>query len=109
MKEKIMKYKKKIIGTVAGVAVLSIAIGGGYLGMGYHYAKQNDRYTEKQIRDIATAQVAGEVISVRKQFELEDDRLPHSEFEYEVEIKTADNMLKTVDVSSRTGTVDVDD
>ena len=51
----------------------------------------------------------GEIINVQKDFELEDDQLSRSEFEYEVEIKTADNQLCYVTVSSRTGTYSYDD
>ena len=108
MKETIAKFKKKWIATGIAIVVLGLCATGGYVGMGYYYAKQNESYTEQQIREIATKQTAGEIIGVHKQFELEDDRLSQSEFEYELEIKTADNQLNIVDVSSRTGTIEID-
>ena len=109
MKEKLMKYKKKAIITVVALVVAGLAITGGYIGLGYNYAKKNENYSEQEAREIALAQVDGEIISVQKEFELEDDQLSRSEFEYEVEIKTAENQLRNVNVSARTGTVDFDD
>ena len=109
MMKKVAAYKKKIIITVVVVAVAGLAIGGGFIGLGYNYAKNNENYSEQEARNIALAQFDGEIISVQKDFELEDDQLSRSEFEYEVEIKTADNQLRYVKVSSRTGTVDYDD
>ena len=109
MMMKVAAYKKKIIITLVAAAVAGLVIGGGFIGLGYNYAKNNENYSEQEARDIALAQVNGEIISVQKDFELEDDQLSRSEFEYEVEIKTADNQLRYVKVSSRTGTVDYDD
>lgn len=109
MMKKVATYKKKIIIAVVAVAVAGLALAGGYIGLGYYYAKNNENYSEQEARDIALAQVDGEIINVQKDFELEDDQLSRSEFEYEVEIKTADNQLRYVTVSSRTGTYSYDD
>lgn len=109
MMKKVATYKKKIIIAVVAVAVAGLALAGGYIGLGYYYAKNNENYSEQEARDIALAQVDGEIINVQKDFELEDDQLSRSEFEYEVEIKTADNQLCYVTVSSRTGTYSYDD
>ena len=81
MKEKLMKYKKKIITIVVSFVVVGLAIAGGYIGLGYNYAKNNENYSEQEVKEIALAQVDGEVISVQKEFELEDDQLSRSEFE----------------------------
>lgn len=109
MKEKLIKYKKKIIITAVALVVAGLAIAGGYIGLGYNYAKKNENYSEQEVKEIALAHVDGEVISVKKDFELEDDRLSRSEFEYEVEIKTVENQLRYVTISARTGTIDFDD
>ena len=42
MKEKLMKYKKKAIITVVALVVAGLAITGGYIGLGYNYAKKNE-------------------------------------------------------------------
>ena len=107
--QKLAVSKKKIILTVVVIAVLFAAGIGGYVGIAYNYAKKNDNYTEAQIKEIALSYIDGEVISVQKDFEIEDDRLSHSEFEYEVEIKTDQNTLQEVVVHSRTGTIELDD
>lgn len=43
-----------------------------------------------------------------KEFELEDDSLTQSTFEYEVEIKTPENLLNVLKVSARTGVIEID-
>ncbi|EEK80194.1 hypothetical protein COE58_09110 [Bacillus cereus] len=103
-----LKHKKKIIISVISILVIGIAIVGGYFGMGYNYAKKNDNYTEKQVREISLAHTNGEIINVKKEFELEDNNLSQSQFEYEVEIKTPDNLLNVLKVSARTGTIEID-
>ncbi|WP_156576457.1 PepSY domain-containing protein [Bacillus luti] len=103
-----LKHKKKIIISVISILVIGIAIVGGYFGMGYNYAKKNDNYTEKQVREISLAHTNGEIINVKKEFELEDNNLTQSQFEYEVEIKTLDNLLNVLKVSARTGTIEID-
>lgn len=103
-----LKHKKKIIISVFAILVIGITIVGGYYGIGYNYAKKNENYTEKQVREIALAQTNGEIINVKKDFELEDDNLAQSEFEYEVEIKTPENLLSVLKVSARTGTIEID-
>ncbi|HDR7717892.1 PepSY domain-containing protein [Bacillus albus] len=102
-----LKHKKKIIISVIAILVSGIAIVGGYYGMGYNYAKKNENYTEKQVREIALAHTNGEIMNVKKEFELEDDKLAQSTFEYEVEIKTSDNLLNSLKVSARTGTIEI--
>ena len=108
MKEKLMKYKKKIIVTTVSVVTGALVIVGGYVGMGYYYAKQNENFSEAEVKEIALTQVDGDVISVHKEFELEDDRLSLSEFEYDIEIKTTDYKLQEVTVSARTGTIEIE-
>ncbi|WP_129111218.1 PepSY domain-containing protein [Bacillus toyonensis] len=103
-----LQHKKKIIISVISILVIGIAIIGGYYGMGYNYAKKNENYTEKQVREIALAQTNGEIINVKKEFELEDDNLAQSKFEYEVEIKTPENLLNVLKVSARTGVIEID-
>ncbi|PFW58462.1 hypothetical protein COL13_06270 [Bacillus cereus] len=103
-----LKHKKKIIISVISILVIGIAIVGGYFGMGYNYAKKNDNYTEKQVREISLAHTNGEIINVKKEFELEDNNLSQSQFEYEVEIKTPDNLLNVLKISARTGTIEID-
>ncbi|KAB2442568.1 PepSY domain-containing protein [Bacillus luti] len=103
-----LKHKKKIMISVISILVIGIAIVGGYFGMGYNYAKKNDNYTEKQVREISLAHTNGEIINVKKEFELEDNNLTQSQFEYEVEIKTPDNLLNVLKVSARTGTIEID-
>lgn len=105
---KMLKHKKKIMISVISILVIGIVIVGGYFGMGYNYAKKNDNYTEKQVREISLAHTNGEIINVKKEFELEDDNLTQSQFEYEVEIKTPDNLLNVLKVSARTGTIEID-
>ncbi|QWU45795.1 PepSY domain-containing protein [Bacillus sp. NP247] len=103
-----LKHKKKIIISIISTLVIGIAIVGGYYGMGYNYAKKNDNYTEKQVREIALAHTNGEIINVKKEFELEDDNLTQSKFEYGVEIKTPENLLNVLKVSARTGVIEID-
>ncbi len=108
MLNQLFKHKKKIIISIVTVFIIGIAIAGGYYGIGYNYAKKNENYTEKQVREIALSQSQGEILSITKDFELEDDNLPRSEFEYEIEIKTPENLLNVVKVSARTGVVEID-
>ncbi|WP_433772668.1 PepSY domain-containing protein [Bacillus wiedmannii] len=103
-----LKHKKKIIISVISILLIGTAIVGGYYGMGYNYAKKNENYTEKQVREIALAHTNGEIINVKKEFELEDDNFTQSKFEYEVEIKAPENLLNTLKVSARTGTIEID-
>ena len=73
-----LKYKKKIMISVIAILVSGIAIISGYYGMGYNYAKKNENYTEKQVREISLAHTNGEIMNVKKEFELEDDNLAQS-------------------------------
>lgn len=70
--------------------------------------KKNENYTEKQVREISLAHTNGEIMNVKKEFELEDDSLTQSTFEYEVEIKTPENLLNVLKVSARTGVIEID-
>ena len=108
-KSKLMENKKRIIGSLIAVVILGAAIIGGYVGMGYYYANQNDNYSEKQIKEIAVGHIEGEVVGIQKEFDLEDDQLSRSEYEYDVEIKTPENLLRTITVKGRTGTIEIDD
>ena len=108
-KSKLMENKKRIIGSLIAVVILGAVIVGGYVGMGYYYANKNDNYSEAQIKEIAVGHIEGEVVDVQKEFDLEDDQLSRSEYEYDVEIKTPENLLRTITVKSRTGTIEIDD
>lgn len=94
--------------TIITIAILSIVSVSGYIGTAYYYANQNDNYSEEEIKQLALEQVEGEVISIHKEFDIEDDRLSQSQFEYEVEIKTPQNTLQEVTIHSRTGIVELD-
>ena len=48
---------------VIATLVIGIAIVGGYFGMGYNYAKKNENYTEKQVREISLAHTNGEIMN----------------------------------------------
>lgn len=108
MKEKLKNNKKKIIISLVTLVVLSVGAMAAYIGIGYNYAKNNENYSEKEAREIATQLIKGEITHVNKDFELEEDQLSRSQFEYTFEIKTSDNQLHEVEVSSRTGTIDAD-
>ena len=108
-KNRVVENKKKIIGSFIAIVVLGLIVVVGYVGMGYYYANKNDNYSEAQIKEIALGQIDGEVISVHKEIDMEEDRLSQSEYEYDVEIKTAENHLKTITVKGRTGTIEMDD
>ncbi|MGN1400036.1 MAG: PepSY domain-containing protein [Bacillus sp. (in: firmicutes)] len=103
------KYKKRIITWASIASILIISGIGAYVGTGYYFAKENNNYSESDIKKIALADTAGEVIQVRKEFELEDDRISESEFTYDVEIKTEENRLQHLEISARTGTIEIDD
>ena len=105
----LLENKKKIIGSLIAVVVLGVVIVGGYIGMGYYYANKNDNYSEAQIKEIAMKHIDGEVVGIHKEFDMEDDRISRSEYEYDVEIKTPENLLKTITVKGRTGTIEIDD
>jgi hypothetical protein len=108
-KNKLVENKKKIIGSFIAIVVLGVVVVGGYVGTGYYYANKNDNYTEAQVKEIALGQIDGEVVDIQKEFNLEDDRISRSEYEYDVEIKTTENLLRTVTVKGRTGTLEIDD
>ncbi|MGM9930100.1 PepSY domain-containing protein [Pradoshia sp.] len=108
IQEKMKNKKKAIILTVSSIAALGLILIGGYAGLGYYYAKQNNHYTESQAKEIALSYVDGEVLTVKKHIEMEDNPAK-SEYEYEVEVKTADNLLQEVTISARTGTIEIDD
>ena len=108
MMESIKKYKKRIIVSLVTLVVLAAAAVGGYFGAGYYYAKQNVNYSEAEVKEIALADTAGEVISVHKELELEEN-VTKSEYEYEIEIKTAENRLAEMTISARTGIIEMDD
>ena len=108
MQEKVKNKKKAIIITISSILALGLIIIGGYFGLAYYYANQNDNYTESQAKEIALSHTDGEVITITKHIEIEDNPT-ESEYEYEVEVKTADNLLQEMTISSRTGTIELDD
>lgn len=109
LQEKMKSKKKTIILTLSSTLALGLILIGGYFGLAYYYAQQNNHYTESQVKEIALSHVEGsEILTVEKQIEIEDNPTK-SEYEYEVEVKTADNLLQEVTISSRTGTIEIDD
>ena len=108
MIDSIKKYKKRIIVSLVTIVVIAAAAVGGYVGAGYYYAKKNVNYSEEEAKEIALADTAGEIISIHKEFELED-RITQSEYEYEIEIKTDQNRLAEMTISARTGIIEMDD
>ena len=108
MQEKIKSRKKVIIMAASSIIALGIIAVGGYIGLGYYYASQNNNYTESQAKEIALSHVNGEILTITKEIDIEDNPTD-SEYEYEIEVKTADNLLQEVAISSRTGTIDLDD
>lgn len=103
-----LKHKKKIMISVIAILVSGIAIVGGYFGMGYNYAKRMKTTQRNKFVKFLLAHTNGEIMNVKKEFELEDDSLTQSTFEYEVEIKTPENLLNVLKVSARTGVIEID-
>lgn len=99
--------KKVIISLIAVVVLLFIAIGS-YYGFAYNTALKNENFSENEIKEIALSQVDGEIVRIQKEFEIEDSQLSLSEFEYTIEIKTPENRLVELKISSRMGTVEID-
>lgn len=108
MQEKIKVKKKAITITVSSILALGLILIGGFYGLGYYYANQHDNYKENQAKEIALSHVDGEVLTITKQLEIEDNPT-ESEYEYEVEVKTADNLLQEVTINARTGTIEIED
>lgn len=100
--------KKKIIISLISVVVLALVGFGSYYGFAYNSALKNENYNENEVKEIALAQVDGEIIRVQKEFEIDEQQLSLSEFEYDLEIKTTQNRLVELKISSRTGTVEID-
>lgn len=102
--EKIMeiinKNKKKLIITTS-ICVFSVA-GLGVIGatLVYNKAKSNINYTTKQAKEIALGVVKGDVLRVKKKFELDT-----CSFEYEFKIKDENNILREVTVDTNLGVV----
>ncbi len=102
--EKIMeiinKNKKKLIITTS-ICVFSVA-GLGAIGatLVYNKAKSNINYTTKQAKEIALGVVKGDVLRVKKKFELDT-----CSFEYEFKIKDENNILREVTVDTNLGAV----
>jgi len=99
-KEKKNKLKKKIIkvGSIFSVAIIGLCIVGGIAL--YNIVKSNINYTVEQAKDIALEQVPGQVVSVRKDLDLERFTL-----EYDVRIKDKNNIIREVTVDSKFGAV----
>jgi len=99
-KEKKNKLKKKIIkvGSIFSVAIIGLCIVAGIAL--YNIVKSNINYTVEQAKDIALEQVPGQVVSVRKDLDLERFTL-----EYDVRIKDENNIIREVTVDSKFGAV----
>ena len=99
-KEKKNKLKKKIIKFVSifSAAVIGLCIVAGIAL--YNIVKSNINYTVEQAKDIALEQVPGQVVSVRKDLDLERFTL-----EYDVRIKDKNNIIREVTVDSKFGAV----
>lgn len=98
--EKLKENKKKIIKKFLIAIVIIIILGTAGASFIYSKAKNNINYTVEQAQQIALQTVAGEVIDVKKNFEL--DTLS---FEYEFKIKDSNNMLIEVVVDSKLGVI----
>ena len=105
IKELLNKNKKVLVRSI-----LAVVIGGCVLGVAtgifiYTKAKNNINYTIDEAQNIALQTIEGEVISVKKNLEV--DTLS---YEYEFKIKDSRNMLVEVTVDSKLGVItDIDD
>lgn len=103
--KEILKENKKILVKKFLITAVTIIILG-IVGVSFIYgkAKTNINYTVEQAQEIVLKAVQGEVISVKKNLEL--DTLS---FEYEFKIKDSNNMLIEATVDSKLGVItDVD-
>ena len=100
MIENIKKNKKRIVKGILIFGVIIVVLGVAGTTVLYNIAKKNINYTEEQAEEIATKLVPGEVISIRKDLDLDDFT-----FEYEIKIKDQNNMLREVNVDSSLGVI----
>lgn len=100
IKETLTQYKKKlIIGT--SVFILTVAgLGIGGMAFIYSIAQSNIHYTPEQAKEIALQAVPGTVLRVDKKLELDE-----LHFEYEVQIKDANNILTEVTIDANLGAI----
>lgn len=100
VRETIKRDKKKIIRKIsiliASVAIIGVA---GVIAV-YSIAKSNINYTVDEAKEIALQAVAGEVLGVKKELELDS-----FSFEYEFKIKNSNNMIIDVTVDSKLGAI----
>lgn len=102
--ETVKSNKQKIKKTI--IIIFSIAIIGSGIAAGslYTYAKSNTNYSENQMKEIAIKKIPGEVINIKKEFEIED-----ATFEYTFFIKNKENILQEITISSKSGAItDID-
>ena len=100
------KINKKRIITIVTISVLTVVIGLGTVGgVVFSRAKDNIKYTQEELQQIALEKVPGKVIKVEKELDLEE-----AIYEYEFSIKDKENMLRTVKLDSKNGVIlEVDD
>lgn len=92
--------KKKIIVGISSLMIASIALGATGATVAYKYIKSNINYTEAQCREIALSNIAGEVVRVKTEVELEDGAI-----EYSYKIKDNNYNIKEVTVNARYGAI----
>lgn len=99
-KEILKENKKRLIKRFLIVIITIIILGIAGASFIYSKAKTNINCTVEQAQEIALQAVQGEVISVKKNLEL--DTLS---FEYEFKIKDSNNMLIEAVVDSKLGVI----
>jgi len=97
-KEFCKNYKKRIIRTLILFIIIIVAFTGTITGVIYSKAKNNIKYTQDKLQQIALEKVPGEVIKVEKELNFEE-----AVYEYEFKIKDKENMLQTVKLDSQSG------
>ncbi len=104
VKENINNIKRKLIvgSLVFGVSIVMLGVAGGVFV--YNKAKSNINYSVEEAREIALQTVKGDIVSVKKNLEVET-----LSFEYEFKIKDSNNILREVTVDSNLGAItDID-
>lgn len=100
IKEKINKYKKRLIIGTAVFIVTVVGLGVGGVTFIYNKAKSNINYTPEQAKEIALKSVPGDVLKVDKRLELES-----FSFEYKIKIKDTNNVIRKVTVNTSIGAI----
>lgn len=98
--EVINRKKKRIITGISILAIVVIGVGAVGVGLMYKNATSNINYTEEQAKEIALANIPGEVVKVERDIELEDATV-----KYEFKIKDSNNILREVTVDAKIGAV----